>query len=126
MCVAVLQTGLHEQYGGVKPDVARDAHAAAITSTVQSCLEEAGVTAADLTAVAVTIGPGLSLCLQVGARGERGARPGGGVGEEGKGVDGEGARHSWGRGHRFGRVGVRIGVGWWCPSLALGKLGCSG
>lgn len=59
------QTGLHEQYGGVKPDVARDAHAAAITSTVDAALQEAGVTPQQLTAVAVTVGPGLSLCLQV-------------------------------------------------------------
>ena len=77
----LLQTGLHEQYGGVKPDVARDAHAAAITSTVASCMEEAGVTPADLTAVAVTIGPGLSLCLQVrlGGGGLAGGVKGGGA-----------------------------------------------
>eukprot|EP00967_Tisochrysis_lutea_P019192 scaffold21774_cov18-Tisochrysis_lutea.AAC.3 len=59
-----MQAGLHEQYGGVKPDVARDAHAAAICSTVDGCLQDAGISAADLTAVAVTVGPGLSLCLQ--------------------------------------------------------------
>lgn len=62
------QTGLHEQYGGVKPDVARDAHAAAIGATVAGCLEEAGVAPEALSAVAVTVGPGLSLCLQVGLR----------------------------------------------------------
>lgn len=60
------QTGLHELYGGVKPDVARDAHARAIESTVEDCLREAGVPPQQLTAIAVTIGPGLSLCLQVG------------------------------------------------------------
>lgn len=60
------QAGLHEQYGGVKPDVARDAHARAICSTVDACFTEAKMSAADLTAVAVTVGPGLSLCLQVG------------------------------------------------------------
>ena len=68
ICVSS-QAGLHEQYGGVKPDVARDAHARAIQETVDSCLAEAGVRPEDLTAVAVTVGPGLSLCLQVG-RGE--------------------------------------------------------
>jgi hypothetical protein len=61
-----LQAGLHEVWGGVKPDVARDAHAAAITGTVDGCLEDAGVKPQDLTAVAVTVGPGLSICLQVG------------------------------------------------------------
>jgi N6-L-threonylcarbamoyladenine synthase len=62
---ALLQAGLHEVWGGVKPDVARDAHAAAITGTVDGCLEDAGVKPQDLTAVAVTVGPGLSICLQV-------------------------------------------------------------
>lgn len=62
---ACLQTGLHEQYGGVKPDVACQAHAAAITATVDSCLAQAGVAPGALTAVAVTCGPGLALCLQV-------------------------------------------------------------
>ncbi|GIL92769.1 hypothetical protein Vretifemale_20247 [Volvox reticuliferus] len=62
------QTGLHEQYGGVKPDVARQAHAAAIQSTVDSALQQAGVEPGALTAVAVTAGPGLALCLQVGVQ----------------------------------------------------------
>lgn len=62
------QAGLHEQYGGVKPDVARDAHAAAIKDTVDGCLAEAGIKPEQLSAVAVTVGPGLSLCLQVGLR----------------------------------------------------------
>ncbi|KAJ9518694.1 hypothetical protein QJQ45_018726 [Haematococcus lacustris] len=62
------QVGLHEVWGGVKPDVARDAHAAAITATVDDCLAAAGVAPHQLTAVAVTVGPGLSLCLQVGIR----------------------------------------------------------
>lgn len=33
MLRCMTQAGLHEQYGGVKPDVARDAHAEAIHST---------------------------------------------------------------------------------------------
>ncbi|GAX78502.1 hypothetical protein CEUSTIGMA_g5941.t1 [Chlamydomonas eustigma] len=66
-CIAS-QAGLHEQYGGVKPDVARDAHAKAIQSTVETCLSQAGIRPEALTAVAATIGPGLSLCLQVGVQ----------------------------------------------------------
>ncbi|GFR51699.1 hypothetical protein Agub_g14143 [Astrephomene gubernaculifera] len=62
------QTGLHEQYGGVKPDVARQAHAAAIQATVDSALAAAAVEPGALTAVAVTAGPGLALCLQVGVQ----------------------------------------------------------
>lgn len=88
------QAGLHEQYGGVKPDVARDAHAAAIAATVEGCLQEAGVSGGDLTAVAVTVGPGLSLCLQVG----------GGAGACGCGSRGTGVN-----------AGAAAGVGrqWW-------------
>jgi tRNA A37 threonylcarbamoyltransferase TsaD len=56
---------LHEQYGGVKPDVAQAAHAAAIEATVDGAVAAAGITSEQLSAVAVTIGPGLSLCLQV-------------------------------------------------------------
>lgn len=62
------QVGLHEQYGGVKPDVAQAAHAAAIEATVDGAIADAGITPQQLSAVAVTIGPGLSLCLQVGVR----------------------------------------------------------
>uniref|UniRef100_A0A383WI28 Glycoprotease 1 n=1 Tax=Tetradesmus obliquus TaxID=3088 RepID=A0A383WI28_TETOB len=47
---------------------ARDAHAAAIHSTVDDAIREAGIQPQQLSAVAVTIGPGLSLCLQVGVR----------------------------------------------------------
>ena len=39
---------------------------AAIDRVVADALERAGVTPADLTAVAVTVGPGLSMCLRVG------------------------------------------------------------
>jgi N6-L-threonylcarbamoyladenine synthase len=49
----------------VKPDVAQAAHAAAIESTVDGVLADAGLGPGQLSAVAVTIGPGLSLCLQV-------------------------------------------------------------
>ena len=82
---------MHEQYGGVKPDVAQAAHAAAIEATVDGAIAAAGITSEQLSAVAVTIGPGLSLCLQVwmdflgggygggwGGGGEEGGRGGGG------------------------------------------------
>ena len=38
-------------------------------ATIEAALTEAGVQARDLDAIAVTIGPGLSLCLKVGTRG---------------------------------------------------------
>lgn len=47
------------------PTLAMEAHASAIDATVDTALARAGITAADLDAVAVTVGPGLSLCLRV-------------------------------------------------------------
>ncbi|KAI6706630.1 hypothetical protein NL676_009592 [Syzygium grande] len=55
-------------YGGVAPKMAEAAHAEAIDPVVEKALSEANLTAGDLSAVAVTIGPGLSLCLRVGVR----------------------------------------------------------
>ncbi|CAD7931093.1 unnamed protein product [Amoebophrya sp. A25] len=106
-CVAS-QAGIHEAWGGVKPDAAQKAHRDAIHETVETCIERAkaacGVqhqttssekdastsssastpsnekdtssssvktapefsSLADIDAVAVTVGPGLGLCLSVG------------------------------------------------------------
>ena len=47
------------------PKLAQEAHEAAMDSTVNSALQQAGVHASALEAVAVTVGPGLSLCLKV-------------------------------------------------------------
>ncbi len=54
------------RYGGVVPEVASRAHLEAMVPTVHRALETAGVQAADLDAVAVTAGPGLSGALLVG------------------------------------------------------------
>lgn len=62
------QAGIHEQWGGVVPRLAQEGHRKAIDTTVEEALKRAGVAAADLTAVAVTVGPGLGLCLEVGVR----------------------------------------------------------
>jgi N6-L-threonylcarbamoyladenine synthase len=59
--VIASQSAIHSEWGGV-------AHAAAIDATIDGVLAKAGITAADLAAVAVTVGPGLSLCLQVGVK----------------------------------------------------------
>lgn len=48
--------------------MAEEAHSRAIDEVTQSALDKANLTANDLSAVAVTIGPGLSLCLRVGVR----------------------------------------------------------
>ena len=59
------QADIHAPWGGVVPTLAMEAHAAAIDSVVDAALAGAGIGAADLDAVAVTVGPGLSLCLRV-------------------------------------------------------------
>lgn len=53
------QTLLHEDFGGVVPEIAARAHAEKLDTSVAAAMNEAGVGFADLDAVAVTAGPGL-------------------------------------------------------------------
>ncbi|CBI38898.3 hypothetical protein VitviT2T_023462 [Vitis vinifera] len=62
------QADLLARYGGVAPKMAEGAHMQVIDRVVQDALENANLTERDLSAVAVTIGPGLSLCLRVGVQ----------------------------------------------------------
>lgn len=62
------QADLLARYGGVAPKMAEEAHAQVIDQVVQEALDKANLSERDLSAVAVTIGPGLSLCLRVGVR----------------------------------------------------------
>lgn len=62
------QADLLAKYGGVHPSAAAAAHAAAIDGVVDAALKAAGVADRDVSAVAFTLGPGLSLCLNVGVR----------------------------------------------------------
>jgi N6-L-threonylcarbamoyladenine synthase len=57
---------VHENYGGVVPELASRAHAQNIVPTVATALKEAGVSPEDLDAVAYTQGPGLMGSLHVG------------------------------------------------------------
>ncbi|KAK1859453.1 hypothetical protein I4F81_002049 [Pyropia yezoensis] len=59
---------VHRAFGGVVPSLARDAHAAAIGRVVADALAAAGLAADEVDAVGVTAGPGLEVCLRVGAR----------------------------------------------------------
>lgn len=59
------QADIHAAWGGVVPKLAQEAHEAAIDGCVEAALAAAGVRPDQLDAVAVTIGPGLSLCLRV-------------------------------------------------------------
>ncbi len=53
------QSELHSAYGGVVPEIAARAHAEKLDTCVIEALHEAGLTLADMDAVAVTSGPGL-------------------------------------------------------------------
>ncbi len=56
----------HARFGGVVPEVASRAHLQAMVPTVRRALRVAGVTPADVDAVAVTVGPGLAGALLIG------------------------------------------------------------
>lgn len=62
----IASQAIHEQYGGVVPELASRAHHKTIWLTVQQALDEAGVEIAEVDAVAVTQGPGLMGSLLVG------------------------------------------------------------
>ncbi|MGT2895128.1 tRNA (adenosine(37)-N6)-threonylcarbamoyltransferase complex transferase subunit TsaD [Streptococcus entericus] len=60
------QVESHKRFGGVVPEVASRHHVEVITTCIADALSEAGLVASDLTAVAVTEGPGLVGALLVG------------------------------------------------------------
>ena len=62
----------HARFGGVVPEVASRAHLEALVPTMQRALDEAGVTLADVDAIAVTSGPGLAGALLVGVAAAKG------------------------------------------------------
>jgi N6-L-threonylcarbamoyladenine synthase len=57
---------VHEEYGGVVPEIASRAHQANIVPVVDLALKRAGINAKDLSAIAFTRGPGLLGSLLVG------------------------------------------------------------
>lgn len=60
------QIEIHKRFGGVVPEIASRNHVLAIEPLTKDCLEQAGVTLEDVSAVAVTYGPGLLGALLVG------------------------------------------------------------
>lgn len=58
---------VHEQYGGVVPELASRAHMQNIIPVIDAALSQAGITVNDLNAVAFTRSPGLIGALLVGA-----------------------------------------------------------
>src|SRR5438067_691391 len=61
------QVALHDEYGGVVPELASRDHVRRLLPLVRSVLEQAGVALEGLDAVAYTQGPGLAGALLVGA-----------------------------------------------------------
>lgn len=57
---------VHEQYGGVVPELASRAHQQNIVPVVDQAIAQAGITKADISAIAFTRGPGLLGSLLVG------------------------------------------------------------
>ena len=64
--VIASQVDFHRRFGGVVPEIASRKHTEAICGVVDEALENAGVEFGSLTALAVTIGPGLVGALVVG------------------------------------------------------------
>ena len=60
------QIALHTLYGGVVPEIASRKHIERINQVVTQALTDADVTLDDMTAIAVTYGPGLVGALLVG------------------------------------------------------------
>ena len=64
--VIFTQIDLHTRYGGVVPEIASRKHIEKINQVIEEALDQAGVTLTDITAIAVTYGPGLVGALLVG------------------------------------------------------------
>ena len=64
--VVASQADLHARFGGVVPEVASRRHLQLTTPVIETALEQAGVGLDDISAVAVTEGPGLIGALLVG------------------------------------------------------------
>jgi N6-L-threonylcarbamoyladenine synthase len=71
-CVAS-QIEMHTIYGGVVPEIASRKHVEAITGLADQAVLQAGLTRADLDAIAVTYGPGLIGAVLVGVNFAKGA-----------------------------------------------------
>ena len=61
------QIAMHEEYGGVVPELASRDHIRRLIPLLEQVLSEAGKTRGDLDAIAYTAGPGLAGALLVGA-----------------------------------------------------------
>ncbi|MES2688896.1 MAG: tRNA (adenosine(37)-N6)-threonylcarbamoyltransferase complex dimerization subunit type 1 TsaB, partial [Bacteroidota bacterium] len=66
LCNVVAGQKIHEQYGGVVPELASRAHQQNIVPLIDAAFKQAGISPQALTAIAFTAGPGLIGSLMVG------------------------------------------------------------
>jgi hypothetical protein len=67
--VVYSQHKVHQNFGGVVPSLAMEAHRANIDIAIEKAIADAGLkSVADVDAIAVTKGPGLEICLRIGCR----------------------------------------------------------
>lgn len=66
--VVLSQMDTHANYGGVVPEIASRMHVENITLVIEECLTKANMSMNDITAIAVTYGPGLIGSLLVGVQ----------------------------------------------------------
>ena len=57
---------LHQEFGGIVPGLARDAHADKIDAVITEALANANLSIEEIDAIGVTVGPGLEICLRIG------------------------------------------------------------
>lgn len=60
------QIEFHKKYGGIVPSIAKLAHQERIDNVVKEAMQRAKVNYEDLDQIAVTLGPGLAIALEVG------------------------------------------------------------
>ena len=70
------QIPLHQQYGGIVPEVASRAHVQAIVPVVKDAMEQAEVDWDDIDLIAGTRGPGLAGSLLIGSPAKVNVAPG--------------------------------------------------
>ncbi len=64
--IVASQISIHQKYGGVVPEIASRTHIKYIIPVIDKALDESGIKITDLSAIAVTYGPGLIGSLLVG------------------------------------------------------------
>ena len=64
--IVASQIKIHEEFGGVIPEIAAREHLEAVNVVISEAFKQANVKPEDITAFASTVGPGLVGCLLVG------------------------------------------------------------